>query len=133
MNFKTTYALFAAFLLVVSLVVLNNLFSGKKATSAETVFPSIKEGKVAESDITRLEIERAGPPAISKSILIARPYSLMFSRGGWLAAVLARPNWQLYTSGTRPHSRITLVNYFVRSIGWVWDGHTHHSNHRLSR
>src|SRR5262249_5136698 len=58
----TTYYLFALLILMVAVFALKQRFS--TGTSAEeSVFPKLREAKVAEKDITRVEIDRTGPPA----------------------------------------------------------------------
>jgi hypothetical protein len=61
MNFKTTYVLFGALVVLVGAFAFFQSRSGKTKTD-DTVFPTLKEAKVADKDITKLEIERPDKP-----------------------------------------------------------------------
>lgn len=62
MNFKTTYYIFGLLIFIVAIFALKQ--RGGTGTSAEeAVFPSLRAGKVTEKEVTRLEINRPGPPA----------------------------------------------------------------------
>lgn len=70
MNFKTTYILFGGLVLVIAAFALSQSL-GKKTKTEDVVFPNLKEAKVAEKDITKLEIERPDKPG--EKIVFEKP------------------------------------------------------------
>jgi hypothetical protein len=70
MNFKTTYLLFGALLVLVAALALSQVYTGK-SKDEDRVFPSVNESNVSANEITRLEIDRPDKPG--QKLVFERP------------------------------------------------------------